>query len=35
MDAAVASAAKSGHPELQSRISKPDLPKPELPGALQ
>ncbi len=30
MDAAAASAAKSDHPELQSRTSKPDLP-----GALQ
>jgi ABC-type oligopeptide transport system ATPase subunit len=35
MDAVVASAAKSGHPELQSQISKPARPKPELPGALQ
>ena len=34
MDAAIASAPKSG-PELQSRTSKPDLPKPDLPGALQ
>ena len=34
MDAAIASAPKSG-PELQSRTSRPDLPKPDLPGALQ